>query len=230
MSLNASAAAESLAERRQERRDVERGPQRQYSTFEHDTCPIGTQAFGRFHRYRTALSVQSDDRKSHAKPDRHPLDISALDHHSRLDDSLQSRVRRLFHGLEMSRALSRKNQFNTLLLLIFGYAAYFFTRSPLNTVTPSIVQTTLPLKSFGNVLATGYFGYALGYVVNGYLCDLLGAKVIFVSGLLGASSSMMGFLLNGSAVWMGVMWFLARFFQAAGRGQQSRGVLVRARL
>ncbi|KAI9142359.1 major facilitator superfamily domain-containing protein [Paraphysoderma sedebokerense] len=115
-----------------------------------------------------------------------------------------------------SAAQLKKWQSITLVLLILGYTAYFFSRSPLNTITPSILDEGFTKQQFGVILSFGYVGGAIGYVVNGFFVDLLGAKMMFLIGLTGCCACSILFVLIGDIHWMSFWWFFSRFFQAAG--------------
>ncbi|KAL7752575.1 hypothetical protein RI367_002109 [Sorochytrium milnesiophthora] len=122
-----------------------------------------------------------------------------------------------------------------LALLILAYSASYLSRSPLNSVTPAILDGDKDVSSmpsakqdFGIVLSTGYVGYALGFLATGPMIDALGPRKMMTAGLAGASVSVMLFALPVRWLsvpgrvpylsWWCLCWTIARVFQATGWG------------
>ncbi len=128
----------------------------------------------------------------------------------------------------------RRWQTLTVGVLFAGYAGYYVCRSNLSVATPLLVaDPALGVSKawLGTVASAGLMAYAAGKLVNGFLADRLGGRLLFLVGLFGSAGCVAllpllppasgGFLLGWAANrfaqsmgWGGVVQLAARWFPA----------------
>ena len=116
----------------------------------------------------------------------------------------------------------RRWQAVTVATLFAGYAGYYVCRSNLSVAGPLLLaDPTLGVSKdwLGLVAAVGLVAYAAGKLVNGFLADRLGGRLLFLVGLFGSAACVAGLPLvpPASAGFLAV-WAANRFAQSMGWG------------
>ncbi|MFI4890913.1 MAG: MFS transporter, partial [Steroidobacterales bacterium] len=122
-------------------------------------------------------------------------------------------------------ALSLKSrQLVVVLLLFFGYAAYYFCRADLSVSTPLIIEELarhgvspdVAIVRVGTISSVGVLAYALGKFFLCGLGDLWGGKPSFLIGLGGAFAFTLLFAAGGTLPVFTLAWICNRLTQSIG--------------
>lgn len=104
----------------------------------------------------------------------------------------------------------------TLLSLFLGYVGYYICRSNLSVATPLLLEEGFTKIDMGKVASVGVMLYAIGKIINGYLGDFLGGKLLFLTGMICSIIFTILFgLASGLTVFI-LIWACNRFFQSMG--------------
>ncbi len=105
----------------------------------------------------------------------------------------------------------------TFWTLFVGYVAYYLCRANLDAVMPLIGRDLgLSDMALGSVVTVSTWFYAAGKFTHGFLADIVGGRVLFLVGLLGAALFSALFGLFGGMTAFIVIWSANRFLQAGG--------------
>lgn len=116
----------------------------------------------------------------------------------------------------MSKDATKKWQRMTLLSLFLGYLGYYICRSNLSVATPLLLKEGFTKDDMGSVASVGIMLYAIGKIINGYLADFLGGKLLFLVGMIfSILFSVLFGLVSGLTLFV-FIWGCNRFFQSMG--------------
>ncbi|MFK7779036.1 MAG: MFS transporter, partial [Gimesia sp.] len=116
----------------------------------------------------------------------------------------------------MSTDSTRKWQRMTLLSLFLGYVGYYICRSNLAIATPLLLKEGFTKIEMGTIASVGVMLYAIGKIINGYLGDVLGGRLLFLVGMVCSILFTILFgLASGLTVFI-LIWACNRFFQSMG--------------
>lgn len=123
----------------------------------------------------------------------------------------------------------RKLRFQAFLSGTCGYALYYVCRLSMGVMKQPLIDAgLLSAAQLGIIGACLYWAYALGKLVNGFLCDsanikrfmafglLVSATMNFLMGVLGATSSTIGFSNTMLFVSFAVLWAINGWSQSMG--------------
>ena len=120
----------------------------------------------------------------------------------------------------MSKHPNRNWQIMTLLSLFLGYVGYYICRSNLAVATPLLLkeyaEAGITKTDIGTVASVGVMLYALGKIINGYLADFLGGRLMFLTGMIASVLFSIWFGLAGGLTLFVIIWAGNRFFQSMG--------------
>ena len=116
----------------------------------------------------------------------------------------------------MAKDATRNWQRLTLLSLFLGYVGYYICRSNLAVATPLLLKEGFTKVEMGTVASVGVMLYAIGKIINGYLGDFLGGKLLFLTGMICSIIFTILFgLVSGLTLFI-FIWACNRFFQSMG--------------
>tara|TARA_R110002111_G_scaffold262851_1_gene341788 strand:+ start:34649 stop:36004 length:1356 start_codon:yes stop_codon:yes gene_type:complete len=120
----------------------------------------------------------------------------------------------------MSKDPTRSWQRLTLLSLFLGYVGYYICRSNLAIATPLLLKEYAGMGitkiEIGTVASVGVMLYAIGKIINGYLADFLGGRLLFLTGMIcSIIFSVLFGLVSGLTLFV-IIWAFNRFFQSMG--------------
>jgi OPA family glycerol-3-phosphate transporter-like MFS transporter len=114
----------------------------------------------------------------------------------------------------------RRWQLLTLGTLFVGYAGYYICRSNLSVATPLLLDefgpSGLTKAHIGTVASVGLLLYAVGKVCNGIFADLLGGRVLFLTGMFASALCTVLFGLGAGLAVFVLVWAANRFVQSMG--------------
>lgn len=128
-------------------------------------------------------------------------------------------------SLSPERARSLKwRQAATVVLLLAGYAAYYFCRADLAVATPLLIEeleshgvsSADALVRIGGISSAGLLAYALGKMLLGGLGDYWGGRPSFLLGLGGATLFTLLFAAGGTLPVFTIAWVGNRLTQSIG--------------
>lgn len=116
----------------------------------------------------------------------------------------------------MSKDTTKKWQRMTLLSLFLGYVGYYICRSNLAVATPLLLKEGFTKIEMGTVASAGIMLYTIGKIINGYLADFLGGRLLFLTGMIcSIIFSVLFGLVSGLTLFI-FIWACNRFFQSMG--------------
>lgn len=116
----------------------------------------------------------------------------------------------------MSKDTTKKWQRMTLLSLFLGYVGYYICRSNLAVATPLLLREGFTKIEMGTVASAGIMLYTIGKIINGYLADFLGGRLLFLTGMIcSIIFSVLFGLVSGLTLFI-FIWACNRFFQSMG--------------
>jgi sugar phosphate permease len=112
----------------------------------------------------------------------------------------------------------------TVALLVLGYSGYYFCRSDLSVVLPTLIRDLAqhgitPSEAqirLGFIASLGTVAYALGKFVSGTLADTGGGRRNFLGGMAGSIFFTVIFALSGGFPLFTLAWIGNRLFQSQG--------------
>lgn len=112
----------------------------------------------------------------------------------------------------------------TVALLVLGYSGYYFCRSDLSVVLPTLIKDLAqhgitPNEAqirLGLIASLGTVAYALGKFVSGALADTGGGRRSFLGGMAGSIFFTIIFALGGGFPIFTLAWIGNRLFQSQG--------------
>lgn len=115
-------------------------------------------------------------------------------------------------------------QWLTLGALFIGYVGYYICRSNLAVATPQITgeEGILTATQLGDIVTIGTLLYAVGKISNGILVDVIGGRLLFLSGMFASVLCTVAMAVVGNYVTGAVfgafafLWGLNRFVQSTG--------------
>lgn len=116
----------------------------------------------------------------------------------------------------MSKDTSKKWQRMTLLSLFLGYVGYYICRSNLAVATPLLLEEGFTKIEMGTVASAGIILYTVGKIINGYLADFLGGRLLFLMGMICSILFSILFGLASGLIFFIFLWACNRFFQSMG--------------
>ncbi|QDU00142.1 MFS transporter [Gimesia aquarii] len=116
----------------------------------------------------------------------------------------------------MSKDTSKKWQRMTLLSLFLGYVGYYICRSNLAVATPLLLKEGFTKIEMGTVASAGIILYTVGKIINGYLADFLGGRLLFLMGMICSILFSILFGLASGLIFFIFLWACNRFFQSMG--------------
>ena len=116
-------------------------------------------------------------------------------------------------------SISRKMQRQTFLILWITYASFYLGRVNFSVAIPGIMTQFGWEKTTIGIIGTALFwAYAAGQLINGYLGDRVGSRIMVGMGLLCSAVLNAFFPLTTSLVMMAAILAANGYFQAAGWG------------
>ncbi|MCH9654014.1 MAG: MFS transporter [Planctomycetes bacterium] len=116
----------------------------------------------------------------------------------------------------MAKDPTRNWQRLTLLSLFLGYVGYYICRSNLAVATPLLLKEGFTKVEMGTVASVGVMLYAIGKIINGYLGDFLGGKLLFMTGMICSIIFTILFGLVSGLTLFVIIWAFNRFVQSMG--------------
>ncbi|QDU12042.1 MFS transporter [Gimesia aquarii] len=116
----------------------------------------------------------------------------------------------------MFKDTSKKWQRMTLLSLFLGYVGYYICRSNLAVATPLLLKEGFTKIEMGTVASAGIILYTVGKIINGYLADFLGGRLLFLMGMICSILFSILFGLASGLIFFIFLWACNRFFQSMG--------------
>lgn len=115
----------------------------------------------------------------------------------------------------------RRNQVRTLVMLLLGYAGYYFCRANLEVVKPLLLSEGalgVNLSVLGALSSAGIAAYAVGKALGGAITDFTGGRSLFVLGMCGSVFATAWFALSLSPEAFYLSWSANMLFQSMGWG------------
>ncbi len=116
----------------------------------------------------------------------------------------------------MAKDPTRNWQRLTLMSLFLGYVGYYICRSNLAVATPLLLKEGFLKTDMGTVASVGVMLYAFGKIINGYLGDFLGGRLLFLTGMICSVLFTVLFGLASGLTAFVLIWACNRFFQSMG--------------
>lgn len=120
---------------------------------------------------------------------------------------------------------NRTKASTTLVLLILGYAGFYFCRADFSVSKPLIIEELAASGAFtkdtakvalGTVASWATLAYAFGKLGAGALTDRWGGRTSFLLGMIGAIGATIAFSLGGALPIFTLAWIINRLVQSLG--------------
>lgn len=112
--------------------------------------------------------------------------------------------------------VGRRWKIRILFSMFVGYSVYYFTRSSLGMITPSLKDLGYSVQMFGWMITIFHVVYGISKFVNGLIADRASSRLLMAIGLAVSGVFSIGFGLSGSPVAFLIFWSLQGWVQGCG--------------